>query len=102
MSGVGFLSLICWLDDDGRHVWQQHDCNGTTVRSMLPTTWQAGRSTDPTHNRAENVTPSIHCTACGLHAFGTIVDPDDVPAFKFGKFGYSSIVDAEHAPKEHP
>ncbi len=91
MSGIGFLSLICWLDDDGRHVWQQHDCNGQRVQSMLPTTWRAGDVSEPTHNSPRDVTPSIHCLTCGLHAFGTIVD--EPPPFQFHSFGYAHIAD---------
>jgi hypothetical protein len=61
-----FLSLRCWLDEDGIHVWQAHDCNeGHRSVGMLPhPTWQAidgGR-----------VEPSIDCDGCGLHTFWAI------------------------------
>lgn len=81
MSGVvANLSLICWLDDDGKHVWTEHECNGQRVREMLPygrDFWMTGRSYDPTHSGADDVTPSIVCDLCGLHAFGRITqDPE--------------------------
>jgi hypothetical protein len=60
---MGFRALRCWLADDGRHVWQAHDCNGNRVVSMMPTIWKA---------EGGRVSPSIHCVRCGLHAFGMI------------------------------
>lgn len=60
------------LDDDGVHVHVRHQCTRPTswppVEATLPigpegwTTVQA----DPL-----TVTPSVHCTECGLHGFIT-------------------------------
>lgn len=55
-----------WLDDDGKHVWQGHDCeDGERVTSILPwPTW---------HVVGQKVEPSIHCLRCGLHGFFDLV-----------------------------
>lgn len=68
---------ICWLDEDGRHVWWQHDCvdkAGTRVqlRWMLPHPhWRKGDGDSPT------VTPSIVCEVpgCGFHSSPLIGKP---------------------------
>lgn len=53
-----------WLDADGRHVWVAHNCPDERVETMLPTIWKA--------DALGNVTPSFHCTRCGLHYFATL------------------------------
>ena len=64
MSNLGFLTLNCWLDSDGVHVWQRHDCDKGESKSMLPhPKWRAD---------GKKVWPSIMCGECGPHAFGTI------------------------------
>lgn len=69
-----FLSLRCWLDGDGLHVWQAHDCTDGRSVGMLPyPTWQAVEG-----NR---VAPSIDCAGCGLHTHGTI-DCEEVEALQ--------------------
>jgi hypothetical protein len=76
MTGLAAnLSLVCWIDEDGKHVWTEHTCNGTTVREMLPygrDYWMTGRFDDPTHNTDFDVTPSIVCDLCGMHTFGRV------------------------------
>ncbi len=59
-----FLSLRCWIDPDGLHVWQAHDCVDGRCVAMLPwPTWQ---------RLGIAVAPSISCETCGLHTFGSI------------------------------
>lgn len=61
-----FLSLRCWMDPDGLHVWQAHDCaGGERSVGMLP--WPVWQRID-----ANRVEPSISCDGCGLHTFGEI------------------------------
>lgn len=74
-SRLGFLTLRCWLDADGRHIWQRHDCVDGPSESMLPDTWRVIGTNYP-----KDVHPSIICTACGLHAFGTVeTRPQEAP-----------------------
>jgi hypothetical protein len=65
-SRLNWLTLRCWLDEDGEHVWQSHVCkDGQRVTSILPRgPWRADAKGD--------VTPSINCHGCGLHTFGRI------------------------------
>lgn len=64
---LSFLSLRCWLDADGKHVWQSHECkDGKTVESVLPN--------PPWHILGKKVEPSINCSVCDLHAFGEVAD----------------------------
>ncbi len=68
------VSLRCWLDPDGKHVWQAHDCvDHKTSVSKLP--WPVWRALPD-----GKVTPSIICDAgCRLHAFGQIgPKPEDL------------------------
>lgn len=59
-----FIDAVCWLDDDGQHVWVRHQCGPRVNTTMLPwPTWQAN---------GENVTPSIVCLDCDLHVMGRI------------------------------
>lgn len=69
MSVIGFLTAAAWLDMDGYHVWQAHDCVGGRSRSMLP--W-------PTWIKTQNgsVWPSVTCHACGLHVFLALGSPE--------------------------
>lgn len=73
------------LDDDGVHVWWQHDCtdpikalHGSRLRTdfMLP----QGHGTFWTVVQREplTLTPSILCTGCGCHGF--ITNGEWVPA----------------------
>ncbi len=64
MSALEFLTARTWMDDDGYHVWTEHDCTGGRVATMLP--WPQW------HRDGDKATPSIHCTDCGAHYFGTI------------------------------
>jgi hypothetical protein len=52
-----------WLDEDGKHVWQSHDCVKGRVTSMLP--WSKWSMKDGT------VTPSVVCELCGMHVILT-------------------------------
>jgi ferredoxin-like protein FixX len=57
------MAAKAWLDEDGQHIWLQHDCKSKRDTSMLPyPTWQA---TDD----GKKVQPSINCMDCGLHTF---------------------------------
>ena len=61
---IGFLTATAWLDDDGYHVWQRHDCRSEPSESMLPwPTWNA---------KGKAVEPSLMCDSCGLHVFLTL------------------------------
>jgi hypothetical protein len=64
VSNIRFLRARGWLDDDGKHVWQSHECVTGRVTSMLPwPIWKARRD-DPRY-----CDPSVSCSACGLHTF---------------------------------
>lgn len=73
MSPLG----ICWMDEDGYHVWYAHDCirpsgERHTLHTMLPHPgWRKSEGDAPT------VTPSIVCTvpACGFHSTPLIGEP---------------------------
>ena len=56
-----------WLDNDGRHVWAAHLCNGVPVVTMLP--WPAWRST------GLRIEPSVSCEACGFHSIMNLGPP---------------------------
>lgn len=48
-----------WLDEDGYHVWQQHDCVDGAEPEMLPyPTWRA---------KDGAIDPSVQCDGCGFH-----------------------------------
>ncbi len=64
MSNVRFLRARGWLDADGKHVWQSHECVEGRVTSMLPWPIWKQRADDPRY--AE---PSVACSKCGLHTF---------------------------------
>lgn len=55
------------IDEDGQHVWVEHECNGQTVRDMLPwPTWQ---------KRGDEISPSVNCLACGTHGIAYLESP---------------------------
>lgn len=70
-------NLRCWLDDDGEHVWQAHNCVSARTYSMLP----LGTAPDRWHAKPDGaVVPSIKCATCGMHEHGKLepigyVDP---------------------------
>ena len=70
MRSLEFLHAKAWLDEDGEHVWQSHNCEDEAVESMLPhPQWHASKD-------GTKVEPSIHCLRCGMHA---ILDISDKP-----------------------
>ncbi len=63
----------CWLDPDGRHVWQEHEClYGTISRSILPNSkWSPEGGWAVYDGRVGvAVVPSIDCHACWKHEVG--------------------------------
>jgi len=66
-----------WMDEDGRHVWFEHQCVDGMHRSMLPyPKWHSdGGGGIPGGTPA--VTPSIHCTVpgCDFHSHPLIGQP---------------------------
>jgi hypothetical protein len=67
---LAFLALRCWMDSDGSHVWQSHECKGKEVESMLPNPPWRIVGPAPYPGLPGRVEPSIICDGCGLHAFG--------------------------------
>lgn len=68
MSQLAFLTERSWVDEDGYHIWIEHDCTDGREATMLPwPTWQAGAD--------GRVLPSIDCRACGAHYFTTVLTP---------------------------
>jgi hypothetical protein len=68
-GSLAFLTARAWLDEDGRHVWLEHDCGDERARTMLPSTWQA--------DAEGHVSPSIDCRACGAHFFAQVEAPPE-------------------------
>lgn len=58
---AGASTARFWLDEDGYHVWQAHNCAaGQRLVTMLPwPTWQVVRHGE--------IAPSISCDGCGFH-----------------------------------
>lgn len=61
---MNFLTARVWLDEDGQHIWSEHDCTEGKVTTQLPTIWKADAN--------GKVAPSIHCRKCGLHYMAEI------------------------------
>jgi hypothetical protein len=62
-----WMTLKAWLDEDGVHVWFQHDCTDGRVTNMAAhPRWEA---------KGGRVTPSFNCSKCGLHDFVELSDP---------------------------
>ena len=65
-----------WLDPDGVHIWISHDCPSERVTFLLPhPPWGVVEREGDTW-----VDPSVHCTACGLHAFLRIEKNPEEPS----------------------
>jgi hypothetical protein len=62
-----WVSGRAWLDDDGKHVWTAHIHHGEVQTVMMP--WPQWRA------NGHIITPSVHCTDCGFHAFPFITEP---------------------------
>lgn len=72
MSRLSWLTANAWPDEDGRHYWLRHECmNDEVVETMLPTIWK--------HDGSGHLTPSVHCTACGMHTFVPIGAEISIP-----------------------
>jgi len=66
------VAAKAWLDADGYHVWQSHECREGVEISMLPS--------PPWHvTDGGRVHPSVLCDACSLHAFLILGDPPGAP-----------------------
>lgn len=56
-----------WLDEDGKHIWFQHECKERVVEiSMLPFPHWHEKPPD-SNSFGRFVEPSIVCNACGFH-----------------------------------